>query len=59
MRSGVEIKEAVNGIEGAEGETSGEKLKLNLTLTQMKNEKPKNAAGSHLLPSLYLSDNVC
>lgn len=37
----------------------GKKLKLHLTLTQMKNEKPKNAAGSRLVPSLCLSDNIC
>lgn len=55
----LEYKEVVKGTEVVEGETSGEKLKLNLALTQMKNEKPKNAAGSCLLPSLYLSNNVC
>ena len=55
----LEYEEAVNGIDVGEGETSGKKLKLSLTLTQVKNEKPKNAAGSHLLPSLYLSNNVC
>lgn len=56
----LECKETVNGIGAGEGETSGgKKMKLNLTLTQTKNEKPKHAAGSCLLPSLYLSNNAC
>lgn len=52
-------EESVNAIEVGKGETSGKKMKLHLTLTQIKNEKSKKAAGSRLVPSLYLSDNVC
>lgn len=55
----LEYNQAVNGTEVGEGETYRKILKLNVTWTQMKNEKPKNTVQSCLLPSLYLSDNVC
>lgn len=51
----LEYEEAVNGVEVGESETSGKKLKLNLTLTQMKNQKSKNASMYLICFLLYTS----